>query len=174
MGNSSKRDTKKVARAELARKVLELRKAGASHDQIADQLGLANRSVSWKLFSAALHEIIREPAQDVLALELDRLDAMLLGCWTKAKSGDTQAIDRVIRIMDRRTAYLGLDAPKSNSTEMVISTTKTGEVGPEAAARLVREMFGEKAARPDESTETSDVAEGGGSAGEVSGDAPEE
>lgn len=111
MGNSAKRDARKIQRAEQARKVLELRKAGASHDQIADQLKLANRSVSWKLFKAALHEVIREPAQDVLALELDRLDALLLGCWQNAKSGDPHAIDRALRIMDRRAKYLGLDKP---------------------------------------------------------------
>lgn len=95
----------------MQRKALELRKAGATHDQIAEQLGVANRSVAWKLVRSAIVEIVREPAEEVLQIELARLDAMLLGCWTKAKSGDPHAIDRALRIMDRRAKYLGLDAP---------------------------------------------------------------
>ncbi len=114
MGNSAKRDARTAERAEQQRKALELRKAGANHDQIAQQLKVANRSVAWKLVQDAIHEIIREPAEEVLQLELARLDAMLLGVWTKAKGGDSHAIDRALRIMDRRAAYLGLDAPKRN------------------------------------------------------------
>lgn len=118
MGNSAKRDARKADRAELARKALELRKAGANHDQIADQLKLANRSVSWKLVRSALRDVIREPANAVLQLELARLDALLLGCWQKAKAGDPHAIDRALRIMDRRSSYLGLDQPKGLKVEM--------------------------------------------------------
>jgi hypothetical protein len=114
MGNSSKRDTRAAGQAEQQRKALELRKAGATYDQIADQLGLANRSVAWKLVKTAIDEITREAAEEVLALELARLDSMLLGLWTKAKAGDPAAVDRALRIMDRRASFLGLDAPKRN------------------------------------------------------------
>jgi hypothetical protein len=119
MANSAKRDKRAADRAELQKKALELRKAGASNDQIAQQLGMCNRAAAWKLVQSALHEIIREPAEDVLALEISRLDAMLLGCWTKAKSGDPHAIDRALRIMDRRASYLGLDAPKTTNHVVV-------------------------------------------------------
>jgi hypothetical protein len=118
MGNSAKRDARRLERAEMARKVLELRKAGAGFEQIAKQLDLANKSVSWKLFASAIKEVIREPAETVLQLELTRLDAMLLGMWSKAKTGDPQAVDRVLRIMERRSFYLGLDQPKALKVEM--------------------------------------------------------
>jgi hypothetical protein len=118
MGNSAKRDTRRAYRAELARKALELRKAGANNDQIAKQLHLANRSVAWKLVQGALKQIVQEPAEEVLRLELSRLDAMLLGLWPKAKTGDGLAVDRVLRIMDRRSAYLGLDQPRALKVEM--------------------------------------------------------
>lgn len=113
MANSANRDTRKADRAELARQALELRKAGASHEQIAKQLKLSNRSVAWKLIKQALKQVIAEPAADVLKLELQRLDVLLLGVWSKAKSGDTAGIDRALRIMERRASYLGLDSPKS-------------------------------------------------------------
>ena len=113
MGNSAKRD---IAAAEIAlrqSKALEMRKAGASYDQIATALGMANRSVAWQSVRSAIKTVIREPAQEVLDLELSRLDIMMMGCWPKARTGDLQTIDRVLRIMDRRSTYLGLDAPKT-------------------------------------------------------------
>lgn len=113
MGNSSRRESRKIERAELQRQALELRKAGANYEQIANQLHLANKSVAWKLVKAGIKAIVEEPAQDVLKLELDRLDVMLLGCWSKAKAGEEKAVDRVLRIMERRASYLGLDSPKA-------------------------------------------------------------
>lgn len=113
MGNSSRRESRKIERAELQRQALELRKAGANYEQIANQLQLSNKSVAWKLVKAGIKAIVEEPAQDVLKLELDRLDVMLLGCWSKAKAGEEKAVDRVLRIMERRASYLGLDSPKA-------------------------------------------------------------
>jgi hypothetical protein len=118
MGNSAKRDGRRVSRAEQQLKALELRKSGATHDEIAKKLGLKNRSVAWKMVRAAIKGITLEPASEVLSLELERLDAVLLGCWAKAKKGDPQAVDRVLRIMDRRAAYLGLDQPKGLKVEV--------------------------------------------------------
>lgn len=112
MGNSVKRDVRSAEASERHRKALELRKAGATYEQIASQLNYAGKSAARAAVQNAIKEIIREPAEEMLQLELSRLDAMLLGVWTKAKSGDPAAIDRAIRIMDRRSAYLGLDAPK--------------------------------------------------------------
>ena len=112
MGNSSKRDRIAAEQNERRRKALELRKAGANYQQIADRLGLANKSMAWQAVHAAIRDIVREPAEAVLTIELARLDALLLGVWTAAKAGDVRAIDRALRIMERRSAYLGLDAPK--------------------------------------------------------------
>lgn len=54
----------------------------------------------------------RELATEVLQLELQRLDLLLKVHMPKALEGDLDSFDRVIRIMDRRAKYLGLDAPE--------------------------------------------------------------
>ena len=118
MANSAKRDAREADSAERTRQALELRKAGASLDQIAEKLKFAHRSNARKAIQAAIKEIYEEPAKEVLSLELARLDAMLLGLYQKAKSGDVAAVDRVVRIMDRRAKYLGLDAPQETSVEV--------------------------------------------------------
>jgi len=101
-----------------------LRKAGATYANIAAQ--------TIKKFSAAnlpkgyderqahqdvvreldkLNSFREETAIQVLDLELARLDALLMACWAQAKSGHLGAIDRALRVLDRRAKLLGLDAP---------------------------------------------------------------
>jgi hypothetical protein len=118
------------------RKALELRKAGANYAQIAREIGLDTESGAAKAVKAALDDVIREPAMDVLVLELSRLDVLLLGCWQKAKNGDVQAIDRALRIMERRAAYLGIDAPKKTATDFDGSVTVTNGAHEELLARI--------------------------------------
>ena len=119
-----------AAIAERQRHALELRRAGATYDQIAQGLGLAHRSNARKDVEAALLAIIEEPATEVLKLELDRLDSLLRAIWPAAvkkipvvvQQGDEEEIvglidrqgpmiDRVLRLMERRARYLGLDKP---------------------------------------------------------------
>jgi DNA-binding Lrp family transcriptional regulator len=104
-----------VKAAELAPQVLDLRKQGYNYREIAERLGIsvstAHKHVTKML--AALREKTVEIADDVLRMELDRLDTMLAGVWTAATAGDTNAIDRVLKIMERRSKYLGLDAPEA-------------------------------------------------------------
>jgi len=45
----------------------------------------------------------------VLQLELERLDAMQAAIWDDAMNGHLGAIDRVLKIMERRAKLLGLD-----------------------------------------------------------------
>lgn len=98
--------------AEKQRRALELRKAGATLDMIAESLGYANPSSAAKAVRTALHKIIKEPAEEVRDMEVARCDAMLFAIWPQVKSGNHGAIDRALRIQERRAAYLGLDTPK--------------------------------------------------------------
>lgn len=157
MGNSAKRDASAAEHAEQQRKALELRKAGATYEQIAVQLKVSNRSVAWKLVKTAIEDIVREPAEEVLQLELARLDAMLLGVWTDAKGGNTAAIDRALRIMDRRAAYLGLDAPKRSE----VTGSDGGPIIYNVTALTHDELLLAAADDPDESGGSEGSGEGG-------------
>lgn len=106
-------------------RALELRKAGWGYDQIAEECGYRDRSGAYRAVARALKATLREPAADVRRLEVERLDALLKGLWTAASQGDNYAIDRALKIMDRRAALLGLDAPRrvavaDLSTEQII------------------------------------------------------
>jgi hypothetical protein len=90
---------------------LDMRLAGASYDEIARQLGYADRSGAWRAVEGELRELRHEKAREVISLELARLDLLMASAWTDALAGDRHALAAVLRIMERRARYLGLDNP---------------------------------------------------------------
>jgi hypothetical protein len=50
-----------------------------------------------------------------IALELDRLDVMLAGLWPQAAAGEVSAVDRVLKIGERRDKLLGLHLEASRA-----------------------------------------------------------
>lgn len=83
-----------------------------SLQNIADRVGYKDASGAYRAIRAALKKTLQEPADDLRVLELDRLDVLLTGLWPKAINGDAPAVDRVLKIMERRASLLGLDAPR--------------------------------------------------------------
>lgn len=59
-------------------------------------------------------------------LDLRRLDSLLLTYWPLAKGGDTDALDRVLKILQRRAKLLGLDLPVANATRGGAKRRPTG------------------------------------------------
>jgi len=95
------------------RRAVELRRAGRSYREIAHQVGIGVASAH-RLITAAIADvraIVEDDAAEMRALELSRLDGLLAALWPKARQGNLGAVDRVLRIMERRARLLGLDAP---------------------------------------------------------------
>jgi hypothetical protein len=100
---------------EWHRRAVELRTSGRTYDQIATECGVSH-SAAYKAVSTYLEQtraLTREAAEDVRRLELDRLDRVLAVVGPMAEGGDLQAVDRLLRIQERRASLLGLDAPRS-------------------------------------------------------------
>lgn len=104
--------TRRVKAHERHLQALELRKAGATYQVIADQLGYASPRGAHKAVKSALKATLREPADELRELEAMRLDAALLAIWRRVTNGDERAIDRLLAIMKRRMELFGLAAPK--------------------------------------------------------------
>lgn len=92
--------------------VLELRKRSLSYREIADELGIPETTAQ----AICAREIGRLSAEETRSsdlarlLELDRLDAIGRVLWPKVLNGDGASIDRYLKLMERRSRYLGLDA----------------------------------------------------------------
>lgn len=108
MGNSAKRDAKKIAKAERQRHALELRKQGFTYEAIGLAL-ICSTSNAHKLVREGIEAIPAEAAKDVRSLELARLDKMQEGLWDGAKRSNVKQVFAVLAIMERRARYLGLD-----------------------------------------------------------------
>lgn len=108
VGNTTPR---KLEAQERMYQALEMRKAGMGYKEIAEALGYTCHASAVKAVQRALKQTLREPADDVRELELERLEAMWRKTWEWIERGDPRAIDRALRIMERRAKYLGLDAP---------------------------------------------------------------
>lgn len=113
--------------SKLPRVVLayQLRVAGASYEDIADKLGYASAD---NCRSTVLNHIKSfykaEDAEEIVALEMARLDALQLVAWKSAREGDTRAMQTILKIMERRAKYLGLDkAPETGGSNN--NTTNT-------------------------------------------------
>lgn len=109
----SKQGPTRLKTVQLEQECVRLRLAGLTHRQIGAQLGVAPSS-AYKRITHALAEINRqvsESADELRTLEACRLNELLNALWVRAIGGDEKAIDRVLRIMERRARLLGLDAP---------------------------------------------------------------
>lgn len=116
----SKTSPRRLAAAERRRLALEDRKYGATYRQIAERRGYASASGAYKAVMTGLRETQQEPADAVRQLELARLDTLMMALWPLALKGDGLAIDRVLRVMERRARYLGLDAPARLAVDMTL------------------------------------------------------
>lgn len=124
-GKSSKRrqTSDLVETAERRRFILNMRKGGATYQAVANaaikHFGKENlpkgfdSRYAWYDIKRELTRINKERdvlTEEVRTLELERLDRMLDAIWGQVTQGHLGAIDRALRISERRARFEGLDA----------------------------------------------------------------
>ncbi len=109
MPGESLSSPRRIAAKFRQQQALELRLAGVTFQTIADRLGYATRDGAHKAISAALQATIQQPADELRAVDVERLDKLTQAVWIRAIGGDLQAIDRCLKILAQRARLLGLD-----------------------------------------------------------------
>ena len=88
----------------------EMRVAGVGWDEISEKLGYSTADSARQ---AVLNHVKKQYAvrdvEEIVELELMRLDKLQLLEWRKAQKGDGKAVQNILKIMERRASYLGLD-----------------------------------------------------------------
>lgn len=92
---------------------------GMTFESIARELGYANKGSAQKAYKRALKRLEFLDAEDYLKADLERLDQMTETYWIPAVQGNMKAAEMILRIMQKRAEYLGLDAPKKVQTEVM-------------------------------------------------------
>lgn len=134
--------------AERRHFVIRLRKTGMTYQQISEatiaRFGADGLPEGWDSRYAykdvmrvlqGLNDEIREDGEELRELELMRLDRLFLAMYGQAIEGNQGAVDRCLRIMERRARLLGLDKPEEH-------TLSTPDGGP-----LIREVIIERDAK---------------------------
>lgn len=108
----SKSSQRRILAREREGRALELRKAGYTYAQIAAELGYKSVSAAYGAVVRAMEKLVPvEDAEALRQLEREKLDKMERVLWQQAEGGDHAAIDRILRIMERRARLTGIDAP---------------------------------------------------------------
>lgn len=130
---------------------MRLRIQGFSFREIALRLGYNSPQASFDAVKRALEKTLREPANELRSLESERLDEMFQRAYLMALSGDLQAMQTAMKVMERRAKLLGLDAP--------VKTELTGADGTPLAPPSFNVSFGDggpgqQVASPSPATQT--------------------
>jgi hypothetical protein len=126
------RFVKSLETAKRDAEAAQLRAEGKTYDQIAETLDFSDRSLARRAVERALAATVREPADELRQLELIRLDALWVeavkvmttehitvnngrvievdGVPLKDDAPTLSAIDRLLKIMERRAKLVGLDS----------------------------------------------------------------
>ncbi len=126
---------RKIHTAERDASAARLRAEGKTYERVASELGYADKSHARQAVQRALVATVQEAGDELRALEVERLNALLDRAWQVmdrlhyahsqghvvkldgvplVDDGPTlMAMDRILKVMERRAKLLGLDAPTS-------------------------------------------------------------
>lgn len=92
----------------------KLRLQGYSYSAIADTLGYAGAAGAFHAYKRARKKIddVIIDVKEQRDLAISRMDRLLQAVWDRADNGYLPAIDRALKIEERRSKILGIDAPE--------------------------------------------------------------
>jgi hypothetical protein len=89
--------------------MIDLRLKGYTLERIGEMMKPPVRPPSVCVtIQRGLCSMVAEPVEEIRRIESERLDELQTGIYAKAINGDLQALDRLLKIHDRRVRLLGL------------------------------------------------------------------
>lgn len=118
-GVTSPTHPRRLTNTEKLERALQLRRGGATFQQIAEAGLYSSRQSAQKAIMTYYERVHRQVMEHVEALrqeDIDRIEGMLRGLWTIAISPQHErhlyAVDRVVKLMQHRARLLGLEMPE--------------------------------------------------------------
>jgi len=114
----SKTSPRRVNWALQRARAVQMRISGAPYAQIAEATGYKSAKTCATAVSNEVDTIPLEAAEELRVVELLRLDRMLFAIWPAVQQGALDAIDRALRISERRCRLVpGLEVPRNYVVE---------------------------------------------------------
>lgn len=112
---------KKLSAAQRLKTMVDLRIAGCTVEQIAEQMNTSRRSVSRILVSelAKIEAETTNSLSGLKTLELARADMAMLAIAPEVRVGHLGAIDRWTKLIALKCQILGLDKPKGDAAAII-------------------------------------------------------
>ena len=90
-------------------KAVELKTAGLTYAQVAQELGYSSRGTAYNVVTKALRNQTVAAVTDLRDLENARLDTLQLALWDAAMTGDITAAIAIVKIVKARVHLNGLE-----------------------------------------------------------------
>src|SRR5688500_11434087 len=134
MATSAHEEGDAIRIAERQERAARLRVDGYSYREIATELEISvgQAFADVKAALAGRREAAAEAGDEVRQVELERLDVAVKGIMPAVKKGSPLAIDRLIKVSERRAKLTGIDKP----TESKVSVDVTNLTPEQKAARV--------------------------------------
>lgn len=101
-----------IGSTERRRQAIDLRRRGLTFEQIGKEMGGITAQSAHELVQKAMREFrtdTAEAVEDHRRLELARLERIVEIVWPQVEEGRGDAVDRVLKVAQRKAALLGLD-----------------------------------------------------------------
>jgi hypothetical protein len=104
---------RKLTQTEKRVRALELRRQGKNYRQIAKEIGWRSHTTAMDNVKAALKETVQEAADELRAVESERLEWLWRKVEERMDTDHLWAVDRGIKVVEQRRALFGLDVSGS-------------------------------------------------------------
>lgn len=101
-------------------RAVELATQGHTYEEIASEVGYANRGTAYKVVRKTLDENVAHAVEEHREIEVARLNALQAAVWERAMAGDVEAVDAVLKIVVARVKLLGLSSASEAATPATV------------------------------------------------------
>lgn len=138
MGNVPQSHPNRAEVAEQTVRAYDLKLRGWNYRRIAEELGVSVGTVSNRI-QQAIAERVDPRVEEYRAIELDKLENAEERLWQQVAEGTAGRLPRVVEVLmkvsERRSKLLGLDAPDRQQIEATIDSRPTELIAKIQAAR---------------------------------------
>jgi transcriptional regulator with XRE-family HTH domain len=112
-----------LTRAKRRTRILELRAAGMTEEQIAEEVGMSRSAVT-AVINKQLDQWMeddRTNVERVRTMKLYELDQLKRAIWAKALKGDVRAVQTAAKIIGQQARIAGAEAPRETNNQPPIN-----------------------------------------------------
>ena len=113
-----------IQNKERQKKALALRRAGASFQVIAEEVGYASANSASRAVKNALNADLREASDEYVALQMMRSEQLLMVQWQAAMTGDERAWDRAMLAVKHIDGYV--KGSSGGNGELTVNVSSDG------------------------------------------------